>query len=161
MSESGYSPNESRPLKGYSLAMTVYGALVGLFGLVVVKRDKRLPQRIEPYDLALIGVATHKASRLIAKDAVTTPLRAPFTRYEEPAGAGEVNEEVREKGGVKHAVGEMISCPFCLAMWIATGLVAGIVAKPKPTRLAASALSAVAISDALQFGYDALKKIEK
>jgi Protein of unknown function (DUF1360) len=41
----------------------------------------------------LHGLATQKASRLIATDKVTSFLRAPFTRYQEPAGHGELEEE--------------------------------------------------------------------
>ena len=35
-----------------------------------------------------------------------------------------MEEEVRGKGAQK-AVGELITCPFCIDMWVATGLVAG------------------------------------
>ncbi len=68
-------------------------------------------------NVALLAVATHKASRLPSKHAVTNPLRAPFTRYEKPIGAGKVHEQVHEDAGqVKHAIGELVSCPFCLSM---------------------------------------------
>ena len=49
---------------------------------------------------------------------MTSPLRAPFTRFEGASGHAEVAEEVREHGGVKHAVGELLTCPFCLAQWV-------------------------------------------
>ena len=75
----------------------------------------------------------------------------------EPAGAGEVNEEVRGSG-VRHAIGELIACPFCLGQWIGTAFVGGFVFAPRATRLAASVFSVVAVSDALQFGYAALQK---
>jgi hypothetical protein len=32
---------------------------------------------------------------------------------------------------VRHAVGEMITCPFCLGAWVATGLVGGLVLAAK------------------------------
>jgi hypothetical protein len=35
-----------------------------------------LPEKINFADLLLLGVATHKLSRIIAKDRVTSPLRA-------------------------------------------------------------------------------------
>lgn len=58
----------------------------------------RLPARVGFGDVALLGVATHKASRLLTKDAVTSPLRVPFARFEEETGMGEVNESIRGHG---------------------------------------------------------------
>jgi hypothetical protein len=93
---------------------------------------------------------------LVAKDAVTAVIRAPFTRYEEPAGEGEVNESVRGHG-LAHAVGELLGCPFCLALWIATAMAFGMLLAPRATRWCAGVLAAVAGSDYLQFAYTALK----
>ena len=84
---------------------------------------------MRPADVVLLSIATHKLSRLLSKDAVTSPLRAPFTRYDHPIGSGEVTEQVRDQGSsTRHAVGELLSCPFCLAVWVATGLTGGLVA---------------------------------
>ena len=38
-------------------------------------------------DLVLVTVATHKLSRLVAKDRITSTLRAPFTSVEDRPGA--------------------------------------------------------------------------
>ncbi len=43
-------------------------------------------------DTALCAVATHKLSRLLARDPVTSPLRAPFTSYQGTAGPAELDE---------------------------------------------------------------------
>ena len=48
--------------------------------------------------MLLFGIATHKIGRIITKDWVTSPIRAPFTRYEESVGGGEVKEQSRAKG---------------------------------------------------------------
>src|SRR6266568_6180594 len=50
--------------------------------------------------------------RLITKDPVTSPLRAPFTVFEGQEGQAELKEEVRGHGARK-AVGELVTCPFC------------------------------------------------
>jgi Protein of unknown function (DUF1360) len=151
-----YAGEQDRPLGGYSVIVGAYVAALGaLTGLGRV-RGARLPDRVDVQDTVLLCVATHKASRLLAKDAVTSPLRAPFTRYEEPAGEGEVNESVRGTG-VQHAVGELLTCPFCLAVWISGGLTAGLVLAPRFTRLVLTALTAVAGSDAIQLVYDRAK----
>ncbi|HUR75421.1 MAG TPA: DUF1360 domain-containing protein, partial [Sporichthya sp.] len=82
----------------------------------------------------------------------TAPLRAPFT---ERTGAGEGNEvnDTARGEGVRHTVGELVSCPFCLSQWVATGLVFGLVFAPGPTRLLASTLAAVAGADFLHHAY--------
>jgi Protein of unknown function (DUF1360) len=153
-----YESGERRPLQGYLLAMGAYaagaGALVGLGRGM----GARLPERVGPGDTALVCVATHKGSRMLAKDTVTSPLRAPFTRFEEPAGESELNESVRGRGA-QHALGELVTCPFCLSVWVASGLVAGLVFAPRITRLVATTLTAVAVSDTLQLGYDAAKQL--
>ncbi|CAM4141255.1 DUF1360 domain-containing protein [Kibdelosporangium persicum] len=148
---------EERPLRGYLGALGVFGGMTGALALTGKLLGKRLPERFSLGDTVLLGIATHKASRLLAKDAVTSPLRAPFVRYEQPAGDAELNESVRGHGA-RHAVGELLTCPFCLAMWVATGLAAGMVFAPRFTRLASTVLTSVAAADALQLGYDALKQ---
>ncbi|HET8657576.1 MAG TPA: DUF1360 domain-containing protein [Micromonosporaceae bacterium] len=154
---SGYARGHQRPLPGYLVTMGTYSAVVG--GLAALARARRqpLPERVSAGDVLLVGIATHKISRVLAKDSVTSPLRAPFTRYRQPAGESEVTEEVRTDGPVRHAVGELVSCPFCLAVWVATGLTAGLVFAPRLTRLVATAFTAVATSDFLQLGYEAAR----
>ncbi|MEU9508282.1 DUF1360 domain-containing protein [Micromonospora sp. NPDC048170] len=149
-----YAPHEHRPLGGYLAAMGTYaGVTAGIAGLVRVT-GRSVPERPTPADVVLLGIATHKLSRLLSKDAVTSPLRAPFTRYDKPIGSGEVMEQVRDQGSsTRHAIGELLSCPFCLAVWVATGLTGGLVLAPRLTRLVATALTAVAASDFLQMAY--------
>src|SRR5919112_1443499 len=83
--------------------------------------------------------------------------RAPFTSFRGASGEAEIAEEVREHGGVKHAVGELLTCPFCLAQWVATGFVFGYATAPRATRLAALTMTLVAGSDVLQFAYDGIQ----
>jgi uncharacterized protein DUF1360 len=154
-----YAPHEHRPLDGYLAAMGAFGALAGSLAAAAKVTGRPVPERPATSDVVLISIATHKLSRLLAKDSVTSPLRAPFTRYAEPGGAAEVNEEVRDQGStVRHAVGELVTCPFCLALWVATGLTGGLVLAPRLTRLAATALTATAASDFLQMAYSLAKE---
>jgi hypothetical protein len=139
----------------YAAVLLAYTVLVGGFVALLRRSGRALPNEYSPQDIALIGVATHKASRLLAKDIVTTPLREPFTEYEDRAGPAEVSESPREGGGLRHALGELISCPYCLGQWIATTLAAGLAVAPKTTRFVSATLSAVAISDFLQIAYKA------
>jgi hypothetical protein len=105
----------------------------------------------------LHGLATQKASRLIAKDKVTSFLRAPFTRYQEPAGHGEL-EEAPRGDGLRYAVGELLVCPYCVAQWVAGGLAVGHVFAPRATRLVSAMWAAQAIADGIQIAYSGAKQ---
>jgi hypothetical protein len=154
-----YAPHDHRPLDGYLVAMGAFGALAAAMAATAKATGRPVPERPRTGDVVLVSIATHKLSRLLAKDAVTSPLRAPFTRYDEPAGAGELNEQVRDSGSsVRHGIGELLTCPFCLAVWVATGLTGGLVLAPRLTRLAATVMTATAASDFLQMAYDVAKK---
>jgi hypothetical protein len=148
-----YRQGAQRPLGSYVLTMSVFAAVVGLAGLIAALTGRRLPRQIAPYDLALITAATHKLSRTISKDAVTSPLRAPFTRYQGPGGPAEVMEEVRDESPLRHAVGELLSCPLCLDMWVATGFTIGLVFAPRFTRVVAVTFTALTGADFLHLIY--------
>ena len=152
-----YTNGEERPLAGDLGAMGVYVGLVSAAAAAVRASGRELPERIPVGDAFLLTVATFRLARRIAKDPVTAPIRAPFVRFEGASGHAEVAEEVREHGGAKHAVGELLTCPFCLAQWVGTGFVFGYVSAPKATRLAALTMTMVAGSDILQFVYDAVQ----
>jgi hypothetical protein len=147
-----YRQGEQRPLGGYVVVMAVFATIVGALGLLAVAR-RRLPDAVGPFDVVLLTLGTHKLSRVLSKDAVTSPLRAPFTQYKETGGPGEVMEEARTTGQVRHAIGELVTCPFCLDMWIATGFALGLVFAPKATRLIAATMAALTGADFLQLVY--------
>lgn len=148
-----------RPLVGYGVLLGTYSALTGLAALAVrrrARRDGALPTSTVG-DLALLSVATFRVSRTLAKDSVTAVLRAPFATYQGPAGPGEVMEAPRP-GPVRHAVGELVTCPFCLGQWVGTAALAGLALAPRTTRWLAGGMTVVAASDALQHAYAALQK---
>jgi hypothetical protein len=147
-----YANGEDFPLAGYAMAMSVYSGMITGLAAAARLTGTPLPERISPWDTVMTAVATHKLSRLIAKDAVTSPLRAPFTAFQGPSGPAELAEQVRVSGPRK-TLGELVSCPFCVGMWVATGFTAGHVFAPKATRLAVTALAALAGSDFLQLAY--------
>jgi len=148
----GHSPQQERPLGGYAVLMAAFAAAAGAFAAWLRSSGRELPERVPAGDLALMTVATHKASRLIAKDRVTSTIRAPFTRYEDDAGPSEVSEEARGRG-LKRAIGELIICPYCLGLWVAGAFAAGFVVAPRPTRWAAATLSALFGADVMQLAY--------
>src|SRR6478735_9974832 len=138
--------------------LTEYATLLGFFLTtatvltgIAVQHD-RLPRKFGLLDLALLGIATHKLSRIVAKDRITGILRAPFVCYIRSAGAGEVEEEPRGRG-FQRGIGHLVSCPYCMAPWSATALAMGFVFAPRVTRFFAGILVSVAASDFLHRAY--------
>lgn len=148
-----YRRGEDRPLSGYLALLAAFAALLTAAAGLAAATGRRLPNRFDPYDVLLLTTGTHKIARTLSKDAVTTPLRAPFTRYASPGGPAEVMEEARHDSSLRHALGELLTCPFCLDMWIATGLVIGMLFAPRFTRMVATTFTLLAGADLLQLGY--------
>jgi hypothetical protein len=133
--------DDPRPLKSYAGILASYGVLAAL--LTVLLRGKRFRLvPLSPWNFLLYALSAEHLSRLISKDSVMSPVRKPFTQFKGPAGEGEVNEEVIGHGA-RHAIGELLTCPFCLDQWVTSGLVAGSVAAPTLTTAVVS-VSAVA-----------------
>ncbi|ORA19404.1 DUF1360 domain-containing protein [Mycobacterium arosiense] len=148
-----YRGDNDRPLGGYLAVMAVYGVVVVAAVLAALATGRTLPTRWRVQDLLILTLGSHKLSRTLTKDAVTSPLRAPFTRYQGTGGPAEVQEEVREQSPLRHSLGELLTCPFCLDMWVATGFAIGLVFAPRFTRLIAGVFSALAGADFLQLAY--------
>jgi hypothetical protein len=152
------SPREPDRIASFAAVLGVFASGIGAATLYGRVTGRQLPERVAPLDVALGALATFKFTRMIAKDAVTTPLRAPFTQFEENTGAGEVMESPKP-GHPQHTIGDLLSCPFCLAPWVSTSYVATLALAPRLARAWAAAFSVVAVSDSLQFGYDQLKEL--
>jgi hypothetical protein len=152
----GYAPGAGRPL-------AAYGALtVGFFGLlsaalIAGRATGREIDRPGLADVALGGLAVQKLSRLITEDKVTSFIRAPFTRFQEPSGQGELEEAPRGEG-MRYAVGELLVCPYCIGQWVAGGLAAGWILAPGTTRLLSAMWAAQGLADGVQLAYAAGKQ---
>lgn len=153
--EHAYAAGDERPLRGYLVAMAAFGAYTAGWATVVKMRGRPLPDRPEPWDVALTAVATFRLSRLLSKASVTSPLRAPFTTFVGPQGSAELHEEARSDDR-NATVGELVTCPFCMSVWVASTLTAGQLLWPRATRTTMGALTALAGADALQLAYGAL-----
>lgn len=111
---------------------------------------RRLPERPSVWDLGLIGVAAYKVSRLIVTDQVTEPLRAPFTEDGKPTGRG-----------MRRALGQLVSCPHCVAPWAVLGFGTGLVWAPRPTRYASGLFASMVVADVMHRGYSLLQSEQK
>jgi hypothetical protein len=151
-----YRNGNDRPLGGYLRLMSAYGTGT-LASAAVARLAGRPAQRLSPWDVVQLAAATDKVARLIAKDPVTSPLRAPFTRYEGLSAPSELEEEVRGHG-LQHSVGELLTCPMCLAQWVATGFSVGLVFAPNLVRQVLATFTAIAGADFLQHAYVRLQQ---
>jgi hypothetical protein len=151
----GYAePSERPPFKSYAAFAALLNAGVGGALVAAHRSGRELPERVAAGDLALMGVASHKISRLVSKDKVTAFARAPFTEFQEKGGPAEVEEQPRG-AGLRRAVGELLVCPYCLGLWVSAGLHVGLIFAPRTTRFVASIFGALTISDFLQVAYKA------
>jgi hypothetical protein len=138
---------EERPLAEYATLTTAFW---GIFAAFLLVAGKRLPERIATGDLVRIALASYKMSRLVAKDEVTTFIRAPVT--EDPEA------QQPKKEGMAAAIGELVTCPYCLGLWFASGLAYGQVLAPRATRFATAIFGSYALTDFLHAGFVRLRK---
>ncbi len=136
-----------------------YAAIVGTFvaglgavsGVAALQRRPR--QEISATDLALLGLATFKASRTLARDKVTSFVREPFVEGEAYDGEDETPTHESE---MKQALGELVTCTRCVGTWLGAGLASMQILAPRTGRLLTTVLAAGAVNDLLLAGFSAL-----
>lgn len=138
---------------GHVAILIAYGMLVVAIAGLSVLTGKILPGKMSTRDLVVTGAAAHKLSRTLTKDAVTSPLRAPFTEHEGDGGPGEVMESPKHSEGLRGSLGELLTCPFCFDVWTITALTVGHVFAPRVTQVCVDALAALAGADFLHLAY--------
>lgn len=148
----GYGAADATPSSGTPCSCGVFTAGIGTFTAVARRRGVRLPDRVPPWDVALLGTATYKMSRVLTRAKITSFVRAPFTRRAAQGEAAEVMDEPRGSG-VQRAVGDLVACPFCTAAWVMGALVCGYAVAPRATRLASAGLGALTVSDFLHYAW--------
>jgi hypothetical protein len=143
------------PLKTYFSFVSFYNFMLGALLLTgkVCNCSPGDEEELSIEDMILWGVASHKLSRIITKDVVTAPIRAPFTKYEELLGYGEVQEDARGKG-FRLVVGDLLSCNYCADPWVALAFGYGLDKAPRQTRFLLKFFSAVALADFLHVFYE-------
>jgi hypothetical protein len=104
-------------------------------------------------DLALLGLATFKASRTVARDKVTSFVREPFVEGE--AYDGE-DEKPTHETEMKQALGELVTCTRCIGTWIGASLASMQILAPRTGRLLTTVLAAGALNDFLLAGFTGL-----
>jgi hypothetical protein len=140
------------PYRAYATIVGTFLVGLGAVSGVAAARN-RSPQELEPIDLALLGLATFKAARTVARDKVTSFVREPFVEGEAYDGEDERPTHDTE---LKQAIGELVTCTRCVGTWIGAGLASIQILAPGTGRLLTSVLAAGAINDFLLAGFSAL-----
>jgi hypothetical protein len=142
---------QQAPHSAYAAIMGTFAAGIAGAGLLA-RALGRDPEQQRPIDLAIVGLATFKAARTLARDEVTSFIRDPFVDGE----AHEGGEEPVETGDLRQAIGELVTCTRCVGTWIAAGLTTTQVVAPRFGRLLTWSLAAAGANDFLQAGFAAL-----
>ena len=141
-------PPQHPPYRAYAGIVATFMAGLGAVSAAAAARD-RPPDKIGPTDLALLGLATFKASRTVARDKVTSFVREPFVEH--------VDGEPRPEGRrLRRAVGELVTCTRCIGTWLGAGLASVQILAPRTGRLLTTVLAAGALNDFLLAGFAAL-----
>jgi len=118
---------------------------------VLARALDREPREQTALDLFTLVVANFKAAHTLAHDEVTSFLREPFVQ----GHAHEGGEDPAE-GGMRQAIGELVTCTRCVGTWTAGGLAATQVLWPRFGRLVTWTLAAAGANDFLQAAFSAL-----
>ena len=137
---------EERPLPEYAALAGVFWAVFAVF---MVTNRHRLPERVRSGDIVRIALSSYKLSRVITKEDVAAFVRAPVT--EDP------DAQKPKREGMARVLGELVTCPYCIGLWIASGLSYAHVLFPRESRFATSIFSAYAITDFLNAGFARLR----
>jgi len=145
------TPEQSPPYGSYAAIMAAFcGGLAGAGALAhALGRD---PEEHTTLDLVALTLATYKAARTLSRDEVTSFLREPFVE----GHAHEGGEEPLEDGGMRQAIGELVTCSRCVGTWVAGVLGATQIVAPRFGRLLTWTLGAAGLNDFLQAGFAAL-----
>ncbi len=142
---------QSPPYGAYAAIMAAFCG--GLAGAGVLARALgRDPQEHTTLDLVTLALATYKAARTLSDDEVTSFLREPFVTGQAHQGG----ERPLESGGMRQAIGELVTCTRCVGTWVAAGLGATQIVAPRLGRILAWTLGAAGLNDFLQAGFAAL-----
>jgi hypothetical protein len=143
---------EQPPYRAYAGIVAVFMAGLGAVSAAAAARDR--PQsKIAAVDLAMLGLATFKASRTVARDKVTSFVREPFVEGE--AYDGE-DEQPTHESELRQAIGELVTCTRCIGTWLGAGLASTQILAPRTGRLLTTVLAAGALNDFLLAGFAAL-----
>ncbi|HEY6963470.1 MAG TPA: DUF1360 domain-containing protein [Gaiellaceae bacterium] len=139
------------PYRAYAGIMGTFAGGLAAAG-AIAKLLGRDPRERSTLDLAVLGLATFKAARTIARDDVTSFLRDPFVEGQAKEGAS----DPVETGDLRQAIGELVTCSRCVGTWVAAGLSGTQIIAPQFGQILTWTLATAGINDWLQAGFAAM-----
>lgn len=132
----------------YAAIEAVYvSAMAGIIALAR-KRERDGTPAIPRRDLPVLAMATFTLADTVAKEKVSTWLREPFVRED-----ADHKPAAPEGSGLRHAIGELLTCTRCVGTWSALALVGLRTASPVAGRTTANVLALAGVNDLLQSGF--------
>ncbi|HEY4349346.1 MAG TPA: DUF1360 domain-containing protein [Gaiellaceae bacterium] len=132
--------------------MSTFTGGLALTGLIA-SRLRRQPPEQTALDLAVLGLATFKAARTLARDEVTSFIRRPFLEQDAPDPE---DEQPVQDGGIRQAIGELVTCSRCIGTWAAAGIAAIDILTPRFGKTLTWSLALGGVNDWLQAGFATL-----
>ena len=146
------SPQQQPPYRAYATIVGTFVTGLGAVSGIAALRGKP-NHEISATELALLGLATFKASRTVARDKVTSFVREPFVEGDAYDGD---DERPTHETEMKQALGELVTCTRCVGTWLGAGLASLQILAPRTGRLLTTVLAAGALNDVLLAGFSAL-----
>jgi len=144
-------PAPEPPYAAYAGIMAAFGGLLAGAG-ILGRATGAEPRERSWLDLGALVLATFKISRTIARDEVTSFVRAPFVEGE----AHEGGEQPVATGDLQQAIGELVTCSRCVGTWVAACLGTAQLVAPRFGRILTWTLAAAGANDFAQAGFAAL-----
>jgi hypothetical protein len=130
--------------EGRALKLALAATFLAISGIAGARERRSAP--LDPLELGLRGLAAYRIGRMVAFERIAVPVREPFTATV-PDETG-VDETVVARGrGVRWAIGELLSCPTCVATWATLALAIGSMVAPGPTRFLIRVLGVTGLAE--------------
>ncbi len=141
------------PLRAYAFLTFLFIIIAIGFFWLTFRLGIDPSKRISLLDMLILGIAVHKISWLITKDVVTSFIRAPFVKFIGWSTPGASVNETARGSGLKRAIGEFMTCPWCAGQWVALFVVISFIFWPTVTVTLAIIFNVLMLSDFLQIIY--------
>lgn len=111
--------------KRYALTISAYTILLALAMLVFYVKDNTIPRDISPYEFVLLSLACFRLIRLFTYDQIMRVVRDMFLEKREFIDEhGQVMVmRTRVLYGGRRSLTDLLSCPWCMGMWVSFFLV--------------------------------------
>lgn len=108
----------------YGFFLGCYVLLWCLFFLLMLALGRPWPGVPPGMDILLLSLAAFRLTEILSEEKVARCIRAPFCEVRRSPGPDgtEIEEEVPMGAGIQRVAGELLLCPWCTGVWMATFL---------------------------------------